>query len=775
MKTCLTIFLLLIFPVTAFLQEVECTVIDSLSNQPLEGANILHIATGHGTVSDKRGHFRLDLQNSSGSILVSYLGYREKIVPVKSLLSDPKPTIEMQALSHTTPEITIRATGERKPYDVPARIEVITLEELKNNPASGIDLMLNYVPGVTVTRDFGIFSDKAVVSLRGMGGDSQKRTLVCLDGLPLNKSDGGSINWNLVNLSDYERIDILKGPASAMFGNNAMGGVINLISASGKKEKHSKIETGYGSYNTRWAGANYGNSATFKNNGVLSYTVAAKYRDSDGYIVEPDETIEEYDSIVVPLFLKEWGAAAKIAYTQKQQSLSVSLDYFDDNRGRGIRVFESLGANSSHQTRRAALHYSYKKGGNEVRLQAFDQRENYLRNNEYLHDGEYKLYDVDAQRTDRGLASMVDLRRIKGHTITAGLSLNSGNTDAVDLYFTSTDKITNAGDLSSLGSFVQDRFLFFNEHLELYAGLRFDGARFKNGRFGIENPSYSIIYLQDFATPDFATKQWQAISPKLALQYSIPEKISAYLSWGRGFSAPLLDDLCRTGMKSNEFQLANPGLGAETIDNAELGFTWDVVPKIDLSCSMYSSTGRDFMYSVNTGDSVNLGYKIVPVKQVQNISEVLIEGAEVSLSYQAFRQLSFNFSYAQSDSKIRKFAPGDSLQQRDLTGKHLAEVPDKNYSCKIIWKHRHVQATVQAKYTGERWINELNSIEQLYLNARKYPAYLLVDAQVSARFFEQLTVRFKLENMFDEIYINSKGQRNPGRFVTLGAEWDIFK
>ena len=745
-----------------------------LTKAPLEGANIVHLTSQKGTTTNAHGTFEFRFKKAKGLIHISYLGYQPKEIEANTFSSSKNTKIYLVPLSQTTEEITVKAQRENPIIDVPARIEVISVEELKSNPASGVDLLLNYMPGVQVNRSFGIFSDKSVVSLRGMGGHCQKRTLVCVDGLPINKSDGGSINWNLVNGLDLEKIEVIKGPASALFGNNAMGGVINLKTVQSPNSKTASVDVGYGSYNTRWGSAKAANSFNLKNDRNLSASLYSKFRESDGYVVEPEEYIEEYDSIVEPLFLKEWSVGGRVLYQHKNFKIGFSSTYFDDDRGRGIKVFERQGAFSSHKTWRNSFDLNLKKATYDLSVQAYNQQENYFKTNEYLHDGEYKLYDVDARRTDRGLVSRISLKGSEWHKPTAGVSISHGATDAVDLYYTSTDKISNAGQMASFGAFLQEKITLWKDRLELYAGLRYDRAIFYNGRFEIEHASYSILYLQDFNTSDFGQKSWGALSPKVGLEFSWAEKAKLYLSHGTGFSAPLLEDLCRTSTKSSEFHLANPALGPETISNSELGLTLNIIPKVDVAVSVYSSTGKDFMYSINTGDSVNLGYKIVPVMQMQNISEVGIDGFECSVACKPADRLKFQLAYTQNKSIIEEFDTKNGEAGVDLSGKHLVGVPAETWSGKLTWGYRRFFLMVQAKYTGERWINEDNTMEQLYLFSQKYPAYFTMDAQLSVRFFDQVSVRLKLENLMDEIYINSKGQRNPGRFVTLGVEWDVL-
>ena len=101
---------------------------------------------------------------------------------------------------------------------------------LRNSPAQSVDDILSMLSGVNTTRSDGISNMHTNVSIRGLAGDEQGRTLVLFDGIPINTSDEGSVNWNSIHIDNVQRIEVFKGPGSSLYGNSAMGGVINIIS-----------------------------------------------------------------------------------------------------------------------------------------------------------------------------------------------------------------------------------------------------------------------------------------------------------------------------------------------------------------------------------------------------------------------------------------------------------------------------------------------------------------------------------------------------------------
>jgi iron complex outermembrane receptor protein len=120
--------------------------------------------------------------------------------------------------------------------EVPRSVSIINQEDIINSPVQNLQDLLSYVPGLDV-RARGIGGVQADVSIRG---GSFEQTLILLDGIKLNDPQTGHHNMNLpVNMSDIERIEILKGPASSIYGPDALAGVINFITKKGNNSELS--------------------------------------------------------------------------------------------------------------------------------------------------------------------------------------------------------------------------------------------------------------------------------------------------------------------------------------------------------------------------------------------------------------------------------------------------------------------------------------------------------------------------------------------------------
>ncbi|HRS53236.1 MAG TPA: TonB-dependent receptor, partial [Bacteroidales bacterium] len=600
-------------------------------------------------------------------------------------------------------------------------------------------------------------------SIHGLPTNDQSRTLVILDGITLNKSDLGSVNWNLINKNNIEKIKVIKGPGPAKYGSNAMGGVIEITSKKISEKLSGEISASYGSYNTMSLNTLISNSKKYNNN-TFYYSLSGTGQRSDGYITEPKQFIETADSIIIPVFFKELNTNLKSGcIINNKHNFEAQFNYFDDIRSTGIKVFENKGAHSKHTTYNAYLKYSnYENSKIKYNIVAFYSSEFYNRLYEYLKEGEYMLYLADVIREDKGINIDIDLNYSKIHNISGGFNYKNGNVKGSDIYYTSSDKVNNSGNIDNVALYIQDE-INFNKKLILNAGIRYDIAQFTKGLFNIENPSYTLIFYKNFENENIKSKYWNTINPRINLEYKLSEKFNTYISFAKGFKTPLLDDMCRTGKQKNRFKIANPNLTPEHLYVYETGIDYNF-KNITTSISAYYSIGKDFMYYASTGDTVNMGYKLAPIMMKQNIGKVEIYGCETEIKYDLKNFLLIYANHTYTHSKIIQHKI-NTASDSSLTGKYLTDIPIHKISSGIIWKNNILNVSLLYKYTGKIWINDLNTIDE-YLLTNKLPDYSIYSIKFYKAFKNRYEIEINIENIFNKIIIDSNLQRNPGRFVT---------
>ncbi|MGH7206525.1 MAG: TonB-dependent receptor, partial [Nitrospiraceae bacterium] len=184
------------------------------------------------------------------------------------------------------PDVVVTATRTRQPVaHVPAAPTILTRDQIEHTPfADGhqVDDLLRYVPGVQPSNLSSRYNHPTAqaVTLRGLGN---RRTLVLLDGVPLNDGFGGWINWGLVPDS-LERIEVVPGGGSNLYGTWAMGGIIHLITQQPVAGKGLRAESSAGNLNT-YTQALSGRYGTDR----LGISLGYRWYHTNGFITVPDD------------------------------------------------------------------------------------------------------------------------------------------------------------------------------------------------------------------------------------------------------------------------------------------------------------------------------------------------------------------------------------------------------------------------------------------------------------------------------------------------------
>jgi iron complex outermembrane receptor protein len=150
-------------------------------------------------------------------------------------------------------EVVVTATrfDESDPR-IPANLVVITAEDIRNTPATSVPDLLKATAGIEVRPLYGPIGIDATVDLRGFGDTAGSNTLILVDGQRLNPIDGGSLSWSTIPLGSIQRIEIMRGSGTILYGDRATGGVINIITDKSGRAAAS-VQASAGSYGYRGA------------------------------------------------------------------------------------------------------------------------------------------------------------------------------------------------------------------------------------------------------------------------------------------------------------------------------------------------------------------------------------------------------------------------------------------------------------------------------------------------------------------------------------------
>lgn len=642
-------------------------------------------------------------------------------------------------------EIVVTATKTERTLDtVPARVEVITKEEIQrlSTSISKIDEILQYVSGLTVVRGSGVYSLGASATLRGLSNEGA-RTLVMVDGIPVNKGDTGEVNFNRININDIDRIEIFKGPASSLYGNNAMGGVINIITSKPDKPFKGAVGGFYGTYNTYGADANIYARLSSAESGFF-FKASGHYLNSDGYISTLESKRTAY---TVKRFAEEHTANLSIGYDfDRVNSIIFKIDRFDDKRGEGVKIYAKDGVSRDFDTWVYSLLYKGSSGSMTWQAKAFWQNENYRRVSERVSGSSYTRFDVDSDRTDTGIDGSFSVQIHPNHLLTVGADIRAGKVDASDIYKTSTDRVDNKGKLTIFGIWLQDEVSLIQDRLYITGNLRFDHAKFDDGFFNSTVTPFNRL------NGAIASASWNAITPRISARYKWSPQLSAYAAYGRGFRASILDDLCRSGIMWGIYKVANPDLKPEKIDSFELGADYKPLKELKFAASGYYSKGRDFLYYVPTGDTLEGR----PLYRRENIGKVISYGAEIGGNYQVTKDISTFLNYTYSRAYIDEFAKNRSLEGQDLT-----RTPKNQIKAGVSYLNPYVNVSLFGIYKSSQYVYT-NEMRQ---TVAKLDGYATAGAKFWKELLKGMTASLTIDNLFNERFTESADEKSPGRTI----------
>jgi len=211
--------------------KISGRVTDAVTGQPLAGANVQVLGTLNGASATINGYFTIDrIEPGRISIRVSMMGYRS--VHRRDIVLSDHDSVWVDVALEETPilfdPIVISANKTSLPLDQsPVSLSVISTREIEHRNPTNLIESLETAPGVFFVGD--------QVNIRGSTGytfGAGNKVLLLLDGVPVYASDTGEFNWDMLPPMDVERIEILKGAGSALWGASALGGVINVITKS---------------------------------------------------------------------------------------------------------------------------------------------------------------------------------------------------------------------------------------------------------------------------------------------------------------------------------------------------------------------------------------------------------------------------------------------------------------------------------------------------------------------------------------------------------------
>jgi outer membrane cobalamin receptor len=156
-------------------------------------------------------------------------------------------------------EIVVTAAREEQPRDqASAAVTVLMRKDIERLPAESLAEVMAFVPGVTMMFDSGASGIPMVTSRGLFGGGEVEYMKLIVGGVPVGDAESGSVDWRSFRIADIERIEVLHGPGSSLYGDTALGGVAQLFTRqSAKDDARGELYANVGSFSTREAAASY--------------------------------------------------------------------------------------------------------------------------------------------------------------------------------------------------------------------------------------------------------------------------------------------------------------------------------------------------------------------------------------------------------------------------------------------------------------------------------------------------------------------------------------
>ena len=740
----LRVFLVLfLFSVAAAAQTPLSGVVKDESGGVIAGATVLvrnESAVEQQTVSGPEGRFTLKNAPSSGSqLVVRAVGFAEWTQPVQS--GDLEVVLQTAALSDSitvTPSRTEQRLG-----DVPASVSVVSRERIQESPAVVVDDVLRLVPTFSLFRRTSSLSSHPTtqgVSLRGVGPSGVSRSLVLIDGVPFNDPFGGWVYWTRVPLDSVDRIEVVDGTSSSVYGSYALGGVINVVSAR-PQPRTVEFRTQFGNKDTR-KGDFFASDVW----GKVGASVEGSFFSTDGF---PIVIENERGPVDTQATVDYHNFNLKLDYSHGE-SLSFFFrgGYFREERN-NAKVSTFDGSPEENST-------LWKSASGGIRWILPDQSDLQARvftDFETFHSSFLAVPNLTTRAIGRmSLLQRVPTRGAGGmvqwstpvlgrHLFTAGFDGRwvdgASHEQALDQQTGQTVTLVreSGGTQTSMGVYLQGQF-WLAPRVSLNAGGRLD--RWRN--YDARNLETTVATGQPTAASGLLPERDDTVfSPRAAVLFHVSEKVTAWGSLGSGFRAPTLNELYRQFRVGAILTLANADLGPERLVGGEVGV--NVAPMRDL-------TVRTTWFDNRVENPVSNVTIATNTRQRQNLGRTRIWGVQSDVEYRLSAVWRVGAGYMYNQAKVTEFEATP-----ELVGNFLPQVPEHRGSLSVTYSNpRVVSASVNGLFFGHQFDDDQNTAARPGNFAPGLPAYATLEMMISRALGQHADVFFGVQNLFDEEY-----------------------
>lgn len=733
---CLLVIVFSFFPAMQTLAKGGCvkgTVLDSLNDAPLAGAVVRIETTARGANVNKSGDFFISaIPPGNYTLTASLIGY----IPVKqSITIRDNDTltlvIQLRPQAVRTATIVVSASKHAQSVqDVPISISVVDAQQLQERNITKIDDALRYVPGVSMSRD--------QVSIRGSSGFALglgSRVALLLDGFPMLSGDNGDMKFDALPFMNVERVEVIKGAGSALYGTGALGGVVSIFTKEPTEQQDIRIRAFGGLFTEpKYDGWRvfdsppklYGFDGSFAQKfGDVSVTVSGgtKY----------DKSYRSFDDS------KRWNFYSKLGYAFSQQT---SLSGFVNAAGEDHANWVFW--NSLDSATRPPTNTNLNERLNSKKLATAFELKHFF-NDEVFMIVRSGVYSTDFH--NEGLAAGVQAINSASTVFNSEAQLSAKLTK--NLFLTGGLNTTFNSVESPIYGSPKQRILSAYTQAE-YSGLR----RFiftVGGRFDTEKTDSAAQNIQ--------------FNPKVGVSYNSPLGMQFRASMGRGFRAPMVGERFAALRFQGITVMPNLGLLPEESWSFETGmsseFDWGESP-----CSIDVSYFQNELFQlvepvfVINGATANIKF--------QNITRARIQGVEATFRSFISKFVGVETSLTLMNPRIYKLDVPLSFRSPLLWYTKLYFPLGAGFE--VQTDYRFIARVEQI----DPLISELNSRLNVIPDAEARVATHVLDARLMYNlkdsFNVPVTMTLNCKNLLDYYYVEIMGNLAPIRSITLQIE-----
>jgi len=664
---------------------------------PVTGARVAIETPARVAISDDRGAYALrGLPAGRYQVVVTALGFEPAVRAVEVSASETS-TLDVSLKQGSLMLSSVVTTATRTPTEanmVATTVNVLTPYQIRTSPARESQDLLREIPGVELPRTSSLVGGTAqIVSIRGV---DEGRTAVLFDGFPINDAWGEWIDWGRVPKGMLDRVEVVEGGTSSLYGNGAMGGVISFFSRPLAPGAADMMVEG-GSRDIRHGYV----SAGVPVYGAITANVSGDYLQGGGYnLIDPSRR----GTIDVPSGIVQRNLYSRLTFAPSARfSAFVAGHKFGDNR--------NVGTPLSYQTRdQGDLDLgvdfgSYSTGLLSVR--AWDGKQDEHQRATAIRAGGRSAEDSSVVAAipshDWGASAMWTrggLLGLESFSLGGDYRHMQGNYDEADFNTACpgvncgsiSRRILSGGDQALSGVFAQAIAAPLSP-LRIELSARVDQWNNTNGQ-SVDASAGAVTY---------ADRSKSSFSPRLGVRYQLLSSLSFHGAAYRAFRAPNLAELYRKQITPTQVTVPNPDLAPETALGREAGLDWLPVNWLQVKGTYYVADYRNFNVPTTIPSSSNPGCGTVTTcRQRLNINASRSTGAEGYVAIRPLSQLLISGSVNYDDDRQQSGIAAGTTNKP-----HINRVPSPKQTIRAtynsrafgdwtaIWRHEGPTTTLQ--------------------------------------------------------------------------------